>query len=90
MAEWSIASVLKTEVFESLSFRLKSVGASFVGAPTNFIEKAGPSHAHGRKFLSRITYSNDYCSAIFESLSHFLSWKGKEPMRLPSQKKSME
>ena len=49
MAEWSIASVLKTEVRKrtggsnpSLS-ALKSVGASLVGAPTDFIEKTGPS-----------------------------------------------
>ena len=53
MAEWSIASVLKTEV-------LKGTGGS-----------------------------NPSLSAFFESLSYFLSWKGKEPMRFPSQKKSM-
>ena len=55
MAEWSIASVLKTEV-------LKGTGGS------------NPS-------LSAVTPSGVFF--------YFFSWKGKEPMRFPSQKKSM-
>ena len=57
MAEWSIASVLKTEV-------LKGTGGS----------NPSLSALEGYRLVS----------------FYFLSWKGKEPMRLPSQKKSTE